>query len=72
MTDNGFCPYSFTCAPLAETSAFAVRVHRLPEAVSMGGARFTVVATRARAELHGEYHLHNIISIDRSPLIFCM
>jgi hypothetical protein len=60
-----FCPFSFTCAPLAETSAFAVRVHRLPEAVSMGRARFTVVASRARAELHGEHHdHHDIISID--------
>ena len=41
---------------LAETSAFAVRVHRFPEAVSMGCARFTVVAARASAELHGEHH----------------
>lgn len=55
---QGFCPYSFTFAPLAETSAFAVRVHRLPEAVSMGCARFTIVAARARAELHGEHQYH--------------
>jgi hypothetical protein len=51
-----------------ETTAFAVRVHRLPEAVSMGCARFTVVAARARAKLHGEHH--DTISIDRSPLTF--
>jgi hypothetical protein len=55
---------------LAETSTFAVRVHRLPEAVSMGCARFTVIAARARAELHGEHHRHDTISIDRPPLTF--
>lgn len=38
----------------------------------MGCARFTVVAARARAELHGEHHRHDPISIDRSPLTFWM
>jgi hypothetical protein len=69
---QGFCPYLFTRAPLAETSAFAVRVHRLPEAVSMGCARLTVVAARARAELHGKHHSHDTILIDRSALTFWM
>lgn len=51
-----------------ETSAFAVRVHHLPEVISMGCARFTVVAARTSAKLHGEHH--DTISIDRSPLTF--
>ena len=52
----------------AETSTFAVRIYHIPEAISMGCARFTVVAARARAKLHGEYH--DGISIDHSPLTF--
>ena len=67
---QSFCPCSFTRASLAETSAFAIRVHRLPEALSMDRARFTVVAPRARAELHGEHNCHDTISIDLSPLTF--
>jgi hypothetical protein len=51
-----------------ETFAFAVRVHRLPEIISMGCARFTVVTTRTRAKFHGEHY--DTISIDRSPLTF--
>jgi hypothetical protein len=36
----------------------------------MGCARFTVVAARTHAKLHGEHH--DTISIDRSPLTFWM
>lgn len=36
----------------------------------MGCARFTVVAARARAKLHGEDY--DAISIDHSPLTFGM
>ena len=53
-----------------ETSAFAVRIHHIPEAISMGRARSTVVAARACAKFHGEYH--DGISIDHSPLTFWM
>jgi hypothetical protein len=43
---------SFTTQP--ETPTFAIRVHHLSEAVSVGCARLAVVATRTRAKFHGE------------------
>jgi len=54
-----FRPFVYL-APLAETSAFAVRVHRLPEAISMGCARFTVIPARAGAEFHGEHYQYHL------------
>jgi hypothetical protein len=38
----------------SETPIFAVRIHHLSEAVSMGRACFAVVATRVRTKLHGK------------------
>jgi hypothetical protein len=39
----------------SETTTLAVRIHRLPEIVSMGRAHATVIPARARADLHGKH-----------------
>jgi hypothetical protein len=49
----------------SETTTLAVRIYRLPEAVSMGCTHVTAVPARACAELHGK-HETTVTSITRS------
>ena len=39
----------------SETTTLAVRIHRLPEIVSMGRAHAAIVPSRTRADLHGKH-----------------
>ena len=55
--------YLFTMRAL-ETPAFAVRVRHLPETVSMGCARLTIVPARTHSKFHGEDRITMLLQSD--------